>query len=57
VLRGDWARRAASRLPVVRVHGLVHYREASAWARGVDDAIDNISRLREEAQDKGSGVD
>ena len=57
MLRGDWARRAASRLPVVRVHGLVHYREASAWARGVDDAIDNISRLREEAQDKGSGVD
>jgi uncharacterized Zn finger protein len=34
----------------VRVHDFVHYREASAWARGVDDAIDNISRLLEDGQ-------
>jgi len=32
----------------VRVHSYVGYREASAWARGVDDAIDNISRLLED---------
>ena len=34
----------------VRVHSYVGYREASAWARGVDDAIDNISRLLEDGQ-------
>lgn len=32
----------------VRVYDFVHYREASAWARGVNDAIDNISRLLED---------
>jgi uncharacterized Zn finger protein len=34
----------------VRVHGFIHYREASAWARGVDDAIDNITQLLEDGQ-------
>ncbi|MGH9657016.1 MAG: SWIM zinc finger family protein, partial [Bryobacteraceae bacterium] len=34
----------------VRVHDFVHYREASAWARGVDDAIDNITRLLQDGQ-------
>jgi uncharacterized Zn finger protein len=34
----------------VRVHDFVHYREASAWARGVDDAIDNIAQLLEDGQ-------
>jgi uncharacterized Zn finger protein len=34
----------------VRVRDFVHYREASEWARGVDDAIDNISRLLEDGQ-------
>lgn len=32
----------------VRVYDFVHYREASAWARGVDDAIDNIAQLPED---------
>jgi uncharacterized Zn finger protein len=32
----------------VRVYDFVHYREASAWARGVDDAIDNIAQLLED---------
>jgi len=34
----------------VRVHDFVHYREASAWARGVDDVIDNIAQLVEDGQ-------
>lgn len=29
----------------VRVRGFMHYREASGWARGVDDAIDSIEQL------------
>jgi uncharacterized Zn finger protein len=37
----------------VCVHDFVRYREASAWARGVDDAIDNISRLLEDGQPGG----
>lgn len=32
----------------VSVHDYVHYREASAWARGVDEAIDNIACLLED---------
>jgi len=32
----------------VRVYHFVHYREASAWARGVDDAIDNFAQLLED---------
>jgi hypothetical protein len=31
----------------VRVHDFVHYREASGWARGVDDAIDAIEAIAE----------
>ena len=34
----------------VRVHDFVHYREAYSWARGVDDAIDNIAQLLEDRQ-------
>ena len=34
----------------VRVHGFAHYREASAWARAVDDAIDHIAQLLEDGQ-------
>ncbi len=34
----------------MRVRDFVHYREASAWARGVDDAIDNITQLLEDGQ-------
>lgn len=33
-----------------RVHDFVHYREAYAWARSVDDAIDNIAQLLEDGQ-------
>src|SRR5208283_6073482 len=28
----------------VRVHDFVHYREATGWARGVDDAIDSVEQ-------------
>jgi hypothetical protein len=43
---------AASRAfeQAVRVRDFVHYREASAWARGVDDTSDNISHLLEDGQ-------
>ena len=34
----------------VRVHGFVHYREASGWARGVDDAIDSVEQLLADGQ-------
>lgn len=42
------ARRAFER--AVRVRDFVHYREASSWARGVDDAIDNIAQLLSDGQ-------
>ncbi len=41
-------RRAFER--AVRVHDFVHYREASGWARGVDDAIDSIEQLLKDGQ-------
>ena len=41
-------RRAFDR--AVRVHDFVHYREASGWARGVDDAIDSIEQLLKDGQ-------
>jgi len=44
-------RRAFER--VVRVHGYVSYREASAWARGVEDAIDHIAQLLEDGPAAG----
>jgi hypothetical protein len=34
----------------VRVYDFVHYREAAAWARGVDEAIDNIAELLDGGQ-------
>lgn len=34
----------------VRVYSFVHYREASGWARGVDDVIDSIEQLRNDGQ-------
>jgi uncharacterized Zn finger protein len=34
----------------VRVYDFVHYREASGWARGVDDAIDSIEQLLNDGQ-------
>ena len=34
----------------MRVHEFVHYREASGWARGVDDAIDSIEQLLKDGQ-------
>ena len=34
----------------VRVRAFVHYREASAYARGVDDAIDSIQQLLNDGQ-------
>jgi hypothetical protein len=34
----------------VRVHDFVHYREASGWARGVDDAIDSIEQVLKDGQ-------
>lgn len=42
------ARRAFER--AVRVRDYVDYREASSWARGVDDAIDNIAQLLSDGQ-------
>lgn len=42
------ARQAFER--AVRVRNFVPYREAPAWARGVDEAIDNISQLLEDGQ-------
>ena len=42
------AARAFSR--AVRVRGFLPYREAGAWARGVDEAIDNIARLLEDGE-------
>ena len=41
-------RRAFER--AVRVHDFVQYREASGWARGVDDAIDSIEQLLKDGQ-------
>jgi uncharacterized Zn finger protein len=34
----------------VRVRDFVHYREATGWARGVDDAIDSIEHLLNDGQ-------
>jgi len=34
----------------VRVYDFVHYREASGWARGVDDAIDSVEQLLNDGQ-------
>jgi uncharacterized Zn finger protein len=34
----------------VRVRNFVHYREATGWARGVDDAIDSIEHLLNDGQ-------
>src|ERR1035441_2426616 len=34
----------------VRVYDFVHYREASGWARGVDDAIDSVDQLLNDGQ-------
>jgi len=34
----------------VRVHDFVHYREATGWARGVDDAIDSVEQLLNDGQ-------
>jgi hypothetical protein len=34
----------------VRVHDFVHYREASSWARGVDDAIGSVEQLLRDGQ-------
>jgi len=34
----------------VRVHSFVPYREATGWARGVDDAIDSIEQLLNDGQ-------
>jgi uncharacterized Zn finger protein len=34
----------------VRVSNFVHYREASGWARGVDDAIDAVEQLLKDGQ-------
>jgi len=34
----------------VRVRDFVHYREATGWARGVDDAIDSVEQLLNDGQ-------
>lgn len=34
----------------IRVDDFVHYREASGWARGVDDAIDSVEQLLNDGQ-------
>ncbi len=34
----------------VRVRDYVHYREATGWARGVDDAIDSVEQLLNDGQ-------
>ena len=34
----------------VRFHGFIHYREASGWARGVNEAIGDIWQLLEDGQ-------
>ena len=34
----------------VRVYDFVHYREASGWARAVDDAIDSVEQLLNDSQ-------
>jgi uncharacterized Zn finger protein len=42
------ARRAFEK--AVRVSDFVHYREATGWARGVDDAIDSVEQLLNDGQ-------
>jgi uncharacterized Zn finger protein len=42
------ARRAFER--AVRVQSFLHYREASGWARDVDDAIDSVEQLLNDGQ-------
>lgn len=42
------ARRAFEK--AVRVHNYVPYREARSWARGVNEAIDNIAQLLDDGQ-------
>lgn len=34
----------------VQIHGFIHYREASSWAHGVDDAIDGLAQLLQDGQ-------